>query len=159
MSIGTISTVNRSADGSDRARSLTIWAGRTTVAIGVAHLVYFALKTRSHWGDWAGGALHGRAAIDDPVNAAAVGGFWSLPGSFAVPLILLGLLVSRTARTGQELPGYLAWTLAAWVLLCAAVLEPSGFPLGIVPVALLLLARRHRRSATRTAPGTAAASG
>ncbi|MEU2827609.1 hypothetical protein ABZ667_02895 [Streptomyces lavendulae] len=75
-----------------------------------------------------------------------------------MPMILLGLLVSRMARTGQELPGYLAWTPAAWVLLCAAVLEPSGFPLGIVPVALLL-ARRHRGSATRTAPGTAAASG
>ncbi|CAM5377703.1 Integral membrane protein OS=Streptomyces lavendulae subsp. lavendulae OX=58340 GN=SLAV_03615 PE=4 SV=1 [Streptomyces lavendulae subsp. lavendulae] len=142
-----------------RVGSLTVWAGRSTVAIGAAHLVYFSLKTRSHWGGWACGALHGRAAIDDPANAASVGGFWSLPGSFAVPLILLGLLVSRMARTGQEPPGYLAWTPAARVLLCTAVLEPSGFPLGIVPVALLLLARRHRGSATRTAPGTAAASG
>lgn len=159
MSIGTRRTVNRSSDAAARAGALTVWAGRSTVVIGVAHLVYFALKTRPHWGGWAGGVLHGRTAIEDPANAVSLSGFWSLPGSFAVPLILLGLLVSRMARTGQELPGYLAWTLAAWVLLCALVLEPSGFPLGIVPVTLLLLGRRHRGSATRTAPGTAAASG
>ncbi|MFE2248826.1 hypothetical protein, partial [Streptomyces lavendulae] len=87
MSIGTISTVNRSSDASARARSLTVWAGRSTVVIGVAHLVYFALKTRSHWGDWAGGGLHRQAPLDEPPQPPTVGGLWSQPRPYAVPRI------------------------------------------------------------------------
>ncbi|MCX5192543.1 DUF6463 family protein [Streptomyces sp. NBC_00249] len=152
MSIGTRSLVTTSADPDrSRSRSLTVWAGRTTVAIGLLHLVYFTVKSWSRWDDWAGGALRSRAAIDDPANSPSLSAFWALPGSFAVPLVLLGLLLVRMARTGQEVPGYVPWTLGAWVLLCAAVLEPSGFPLGIVPVGLLLAAR-YGRSGTPTAP-------
>lgn len=147
MSIGTVRTVNEPAPADaararTRARALTIWAGRSTVVIGVVHIAFLAVKTWSRWGDWLGGELHGTAAIEDPANAASLSGFWALPGSFAVPLILLGLLVTRMARTGQEIPRHLGWSLGAWVLLCAWILEPSGFLLGLVPVTLLLLARR-----------------
>ncbi|MFE3288158.1 hypothetical protein ACFXJJ_34345, partial [Streptomyces sp. NPDC059233] len=52
-----------------------------------------------------------------------------------------------TARPGR--PGQLGRTadpgrllLAAWVLLGGRILEPSGFPLGLIPVALLFLAHR-----------------
>ncbi|WP_407839284.1 DUF6463 family protein [Streptomyces sp. DSM 116496] len=149
MSIGTRSTVTTpgvgaATAGAARARTLTLWAGRSTVFIGLGHIAFLAAQTRSSWGDWLSGALHGRAAIEDPANADALRTFWALPGSFAVPLILLGLLVVRMARTGQEVPRYLGWTLAAWVLLCGWILEPSGFPLGLVPTALLLLAHRAR---------------
>ncbi|MFI5985400.1 DUF6463 family protein [Streptomyces sp. NPDC051555] len=143
MSIETVSTVTAPASGdTNRARSLNLWAGRTSVAIGVLHIAAFTAKTWPRWGDWIGGSLHGRAAIKDPANAASMAEFWALPGSFAVPLVLLGLLVARMARTGQEVPRYLGWTVGAWVLVGAWILEPSGFPLGLVPTALLLLAQR-----------------
>ncbi|MFE4259726.1 DUF6463 family protein [Streptomyces sp. NPDC056883] len=147
MSIGTSSAVTTPAAGAARARTLTIWAGRSTVFIGLGHIAFFAAQTRSSWGDWLSGALHGRAAMEDPANLDSLRLFWALPGSFAVPLILLGLLVVRMARTGQEIPRYLGWTLAAWVLLCGWILEPSGFPLGLAPTALLLLAHRARPEA------------
>ncbi|MCX5380411.1 DUF6463 family protein [Streptomyces sp. NBC_00091] len=153
MSIGTRSTVTTPAVDAttagaarNRTRTLTIWAGRSTVLIGIGHIAVFTVQTWSSWGDWVTGRLHGVAAIEDPVNADSLRLFWSLPGSFAVPLILLGLLIIQMARTGQEIPRYLAWSLAAWVLLCGWILEPSGFPLGLVPITLLLLAHRARPS-------------
>ncbi|WP_353963686.1 DUF6463 family protein [Streptomyces sp. NBC_00193] len=73
------------------------------------------------------------------------------PGGFAVPLILLGLLLSHMARTNQEVPRYTGWVLAAWVALAAWILEPSGFPLGLIPAALLILAPHHQSSPE---PGT-----
>ncbi|MGW6708376.1 DUF6463 family protein [Streptomyces sp. NPDC054956] len=154
MSIGTSSTVitpavGVTAAGAARARTLTIWAGRSTVFIGFAHMAFFTVKTGSSWGDWLSGTLHGRAAIEDPAHLDSLRLFWAMPGSFAVPLILLGLLVVRMARADQEIPRYLGWTLAAWVLLCGWILEPSGFPLGLAPVALLLLAHRARHAKAR----------
>lgn len=149
MSIGTSSTVTTPpaapATTTARARTLTVWAGRTTAFIGAAHIAFFAVRTRSSWGDWLTGRLHGPAAIEDPANTDSLRLFWSLPGSFAVPLILLGLLLARTARTGQEVPRYVTWTLAGWVLLSGWILEPSGFPLGLIPVTLLFLAHRANR--------------
>ncbi|MFD7260522.1 DUF6463 family protein [Streptomyces sp. NPDC059874] len=151
MSIGTTSTVitppsAAAAAGEARARTLTIWAGRSTVVIGVVHIAVFLVQTWSSWGDWLTGRLHGPTAIEDPANLDSLRLFWALPGSFAVPLVLLGLLFIRMARTGQEVPRYLGWTLAAWVILCGWILEPSGFLLGLVPTALLLLAHRARRT-------------
>ncbi|MFG2877545.1 DUF6463 family protein [Streptomyces sp. NPDC048337] len=150
MSIGTRSAVNApahvdGAPGPDRARTLAVWAGRSTVAIGAVHIAFFTVKTWSRWGDWLGGGLHGPNAIEDPANAPSLADFWGLPGSFAVPLILLGLLVVRMARTGQEIPRHLGWALGAWVLAGGWILEPSGFALGLVPVTLLLLAQRAAR--------------
>ncbi len=80
--------------------------------------------------------------MEDPANAASLADFWAYLGSFAVPLIVLGLLITRMARTGQEVPRYVGWTLGAWVLVSGWVLEPSGFLLGLVPAVLLLLAQR-----------------
>lgn len=110
----------------------------------MAHLAVFVPQTWSSWGDWLTGRLHGPAAIEDPANADSLLLFWALPGSFTVPLILLGLLLVRMARTGQEVPRYVPWTLAAWVLVGGWILVPSGFPLGLVPATLLLLAHRAR---------------
>ncbi|MEV7521665.1 DUF6463 family protein [Streptomyces sp. NPDC091371] len=144
MSIGTSSAVIAPAADSARARTLTAWAGRSIVVIGAVHITVFLFQTWSIWGDWLTGRLHGTAAIEDPANLESLRLFWSLPGSFAVPLILLGLLLVRMARTGQQVPRYVAVTLTAWVLLSGWILVPSGFPLGLVPAVLLLLAHRAR---------------
>ncbi|MFF5210559.1 DUF6463 family protein [Streptosporangium sp. NPDC000396] len=145
MSIGTDSAVKARSE-SGRARTLSVWAGGISAAIGVVHTVFFSIKTWPQWGDWISGGLHGTDTLKDPAVLASARDFWSLSGSFAVPLILLGLLISHMARTGQKIPSYLGWALGVWVLVNAWILEPSGFPLGIIPVALLLLAKRaeHR---------------
>ncbi|MEU8462403.1 DUF6463 family protein [Streptomyces sp. NPDC029003] len=143
MSIGTRRIESASAGGSTRARTLTLWAGRSAVSIGGLHAALFAVKSRSEWGGWLSGALHG---ADPDSHAESLRLFWALPGGFAVPLILLGLLLSRMARTGHEVPRYVGWVLAGWVVLAGWILEPSGFPLGLVPAMLLILASMTRRS-------------
>lgn len=114
------------------------------MSIGGLHIAFFAVKARPQWAGWLSGELHG--VTDPDLHAEAVRLFWALPGGFAVPLILLGLLLARMARTGQEVPRYVGWVLAGWVALDGWILAPSGFPLGLVPAALLILASRARRS-------------
>ncbi|MCX5130260.1 DUF6463 family protein [Streptomyces sp. NBC_00347] len=143
MSIGT-----SRIETSPRARTLTLWAGRTTVSIGVLHTALFAVKAQPEWAGWLSGDLHG---ADPATHVESLRLFWALPGGFAVPLILLGLLLSHMARTNQEVPRYTGWVLAAWVALAAWILEPSGFPLGLIPAALLILAPHHQSSPE---PGT-----
>ncbi|WP_329404275.1 DUF6463 family protein [Streptomyces melanogenes] len=143
MSIGTARIETSSAIGSTRARTLTLWAGRSAVSIGALHTALFAVKSRSQWGGWLSGELRG---ADPGTHAETVRLFWALPGGFSVPLILLGLLLSRMARTGQQVPRYVGWTLAGWVVLAGWILGLSGFPLGLVPAVLLILASKARRS-------------
>lgn len=143
MSIGTESIEIASTDGSARTRALTLWAGRSAVSIGCLHTALFGVESRSRWGGWLSGELRG---ADPDAHAETVRLFWALPGGFVVPLVLLGLLLSRMARTGQEVPRYVGWALGGWVVLAGWILGPSGFPLGLVPAGLLILASRARRS-------------
>lgn len=68
--------------------------------------------------------------------------FWALPGGFALPLILLGLLISRLAHAGRALPAYAGWLFTSWVVLSAGILMPSGFLFGLIPAGMLLAAHR-----------------
>ncbi|MFJ7266321.1 DUF6463 family protein [Streptomyces sp. NPDC099050] len=142
MSIGTDRIETSSPGAGTRARTLTLWAGRSAVAIGVLHTALFAVVSRPQWGGWLSGELRG---ADPDTHAESASLFWALPGGFAVPLILLGLLLSRMARTGQEVPRYVGWALAGWVVLAGWILGPSGFPLGLVPAVLLIVASWERR--------------
>ncbi|MEV7617899.1 DUF6463 family protein [Streptomyces sp. NPDC089799] len=141
MSIGTEGLVNGAVASPNR--KLVLWAGRGLVGIGALHLVYGTVVARSHLAGWIGGALHG-ASGEGMDELESQRDFWALLGSLAVPLIVVGLLLSRMASTGQEVPRAVGWILAVWVLVSAWVLFPSGFLLGIVPVALLLLAGWRR---------------
>lgn len=132
----------RSAGG--KADALNLWAGRFLVGISLLHIAFFTVLTWRDWSAWATGALWG----PDPAAATEYQlhmGFWALLGSFAAPMLLLGLVVIRLSRQGVALPAYLGWGLLAWVLVCAALVEPSGFPLGLIPAFLLIAA--HRRPA------------
>lgn len=93
------------------------------MSIGGLHTALFAVESRSEWAGWLSGELRG---ADPDTHAETVRLFWALPGGFAVPLILLGLLLSRMARTGQEVPRYVGWVLAGWVVLAGWILGPSG---------------------------------
>lgn len=124
---------------SDRARTLFIGASRTLVAICALHLAFWAVATWSNWDHWATGGLWGAEEAGDIESAAD---FWALPGSFMLPLALLALLIERLARSGRAAPAYVGWALTGWVVLCAAILMPSGFILGIIPGIMLIAASR-----------------
>lgn len=126
-----------------RARTLTIWAGRLIVAVAAMHLIYYLVWTLDFVPDWARGDLWTSVPPDGPMPQS-MAYFWQLLGSFAVPSLLLGLLLARFAKEGRALPAYVTWTLAGWSLVCALILLPSGLPLLVVASVLLVLARRSR---------------
>ncbi|MFI6869153.1 DUF6463 family protein [Nocardia sp. NPDC050406] len=120
-----------------RAATLYVWAGRALTAIATLHIAFFVVDTNDHWSEWATGELWGAQAT---TRYESLADFWALPGGFAAPLIVLGLLITRLARAGRAVPAYVGWTLTAWVVLCALILMPSGFLLGLIPAGMLLTA-------------------
>ncbi|SCL71189.1 hypothetical protein GA0070606_5643 [Micromonospora citrea] len=132
-------------------KRLTVAAGWSLATIGVLHAVVFL--PHPHWDEWLSGGLRSGEGGD-----ASLSVFWALPGSFVVPLVLLGLLVVRLGRRGERAPAYAGWALGGWAAGCALLIGPSGFLLGLVPAGLLiaedLLARR--RDAARDASTPAA---
>lgn len=128
-------------------KRLTVWAGRTMVAIGVLHsLVYLP---NPYWGDWVSGSAWRGGELSDEAHIV----FWALPGGFVPVLILFGLLVSRLGKRGEVLPAYVGWALGAWFVVGLWFLGPSGFISGLIPAGLLIAESfRHRRqtSAVRT---------
>ncbi len=74
--------------------------------------------------------------------------FWFVV--FAVPLYLLGLLVSWIGSQRERAPAWLGWSLLAFGLVGAFLMPVSGFWLVIAPAVLLL--RRAARRVSSAAP-------
>ncbi len=141
MSSGTDSAVSGRTVSTTRT---VAWAGRILIGLGVLHLPLTGWLSRMHIGGWlAGSAWLPPGGVSQ--LSPAVGAFWLTLGSFALPLILLGGLVTRLARTGETVPGYVGWGLTVWGVVCAAVFEPSPFITVLVPAIMLLRAGRRDR--------------
>lgn len=122
---------------------LTLWAGRSMILIAVAHTLVFV--PLAPWSSWLAGDLRNRVA-----DAESVALFWALPGGFVVVLTLLGLLVARAGRQGQQVPGYVGWVSLAWGAMAVGLIGPSGFMLAAIPAGLLIAASfTDRRSPLR----------
>lgn len=127
-------------------------SGLALVGLGILHLLVLGADALPHlrgwlrlelWTDahWQPFAAQAHALLAS--NAA----FWASVGSFAAPLIVLGLLVAWMARRRQAVPAFVGLTLLGWTLSCALVIELSGFPLGVIIAACLMVGiRRQHRS-------------
>jgi hypothetical protein len=117
-------------------------AGILLIAIAILHAVF---TMNAHWPAWIAGELRDGTASTDSFRA-----FWAQPGGFAVVVALLGLLILRSARRGERLPGYVGWGFLGWAGLCVALVGPaSGFTLALVPPVLLIIAHLRGRAADR----------
>jgi hypothetical protein len=141
------------------SKRLLRWASGIMLVLGTGHLVLLTLLAREDiagWVDrgvWAavplaptdGGA---EQTVESVQNGAT---FWAGPGSFAVPLILLGCLTWHLAGRGVAVPAGIGWGLAAWCLVGGVLLVPSPYFAGVVSGALIILAARKedRSRATR----------
>lgn len=136
----------RSING--RPRTLTIWSGRVISLLGVLHLGIFLAQSLPHVPGWIAGDLRGEEVTGFGEITESAGWFWSSVGSFAVPLFLVGLLITRLARSGHATPVPVYWILIGWLAIGGFIYEPGGFPVGIAVCLVLIAADRSRRRQT-----------
>jgi hypothetical protein len=134
------------------------WASGIMLVLGIGHLALLALAARDQvagWverGVWAAVplAVGDQGAVQTVESLRNGLAFWGGPGSFAVPLILLGCLTWHLAGRGVPLPAGIGWGLAVWCAVSGVLLVPSPYFAGVVAGGLIILAaRRDARSRTR----------
>jgi hypothetical protein len=65
--------------------------------------------------------------------------FWTQPGSFAIPLSILGCLIVWNAVHRQALPSFLGWLVLVFALITSIMAPIGGFWLNLLAAILLLI--------------------
>jgi hypothetical protein len=126
------------------------WAGAVLIALGAGHLSLLLLISWDGVADWARRGLWAAVPLSFDAGAQTTAAardavvFWAGPGSFAVPLLLLGGLIWNLAGRGTPVPAWLGWALAAWCALGGVLLVPSPYFAGTAAGLLVVLAARRR---------------
>ncbi|NYI05297.1 hypothetical protein FHU37_002240 [Allostreptomyces psammosilenae] len=131
-------------------RALLRWASGIMLVLGAGHLLLVGLLLRQDFARWVEGGPWAAVplALSDVGAGAAVESvrdqvaFWSGPGSFSVPLVLLGCLTWHLAGRGVAVPAAIGWGLAAWCFVGGVLLVPSPYFVGVIPGVLIVLAAR-----------------
>ena len=123
------------------------WAGWTMIGMSVLHLIVLGMDAIALLPAWLSGHLwtleHWQPVMTQSPDMAANGAvFHATLGSFALPMLVFGALVLWMDRRGIVPPAGVGWGIGAWALLAGLVMEPSGYPLGLIPAVLLVLAAR-----------------
>ena len=134
----------------DAGKQQLRWAGGIMVVLGAGHLLLFALIAREAITGWVDRGLWAAVPLSPTTTAANLtveslrnqNAFWAGPGSFAVPQVLLGCLIWHFAGRGVAIPAWIGWAFVVWCFIGGVLLEPSPYFAGIIPGALIILARR-----------------
>jgi hypothetical protein len=132
-----------------RARTTVRVAAGILVTLGVGHLALTGAVAGARMAGWVESGLWGAVPLRlgaDPGETALrdSAAFWSGLGSFAVPLVTLGLLLWWLSGRGIVPPAFVGWTLAAWFVVGGVVLVPSPMVVGALAGLLLVVAARYR---------------
>ncbi|MBT2497638.1 hypothetical protein J7E25_00840 [Agromyces sp. ISL-38] len=124
---------------------LTAAGGWVAIVGGVIHLVLTSVARADVWRDVVSAGWWNTVTLRPDADELRVAeAFWLNLGSFAVPLLTLGILVVFATRRGHRVPGVLGWILAAWGVVCASLLPVSGAWLFIVVGVLFVAGDRVR---------------
>ncbi len=121
---------------------MTIWAGRILILQGVIHLVTTLAASQQHLSNWLRGDLWFPSFGMGELSTTA-GAFWLTLGSFGVPLIVLGGLITRLGRSNHGVPGLVGWALGLWGVAASAVFQPSPFITLLIPAGLIVFGARR----------------
>jgi hypothetical protein len=131
------------------------WAAGIMLVLGIGHLALLTFISRDDVAGWADRGLWAAVPLfSGGRNLENQVAFWAGPGSFAMPLILLGCLVWHLAGRGVAVPAGIGWGLAVWCLVGGVLLVPSPYFAGAVAGALVIVAgRRPSRGLIREREG------
>ncbi|WP_409493636.1 DUF6463 family protein [Amycolatopsis sp. cmx-11-12] len=116
-------------------RGVSAWGGLLAVCGGLFHTVVAASMRHEVWARILDEGFFGTVSLDpSPDRLAMAEAFWFSPGSFGVPLLLLGCLVVRLTRRGERVPGWLGWGIALWAVLIGLL---GGFDAGTLILLLI----------------------
>ncbi|WP_218581799.1 DUF6463 family protein [Nocardia cyriacigeorgica] len=129
-------------------RTLLRWASGIMIFVATGHLILLALTDWAGITEWVNQGMWAAVPLElgDEVQTVPTlqndVTFWAGPGSFAVPLILLGCMTWYLTGRGVAVPAWFGWGVAAWCLLGGVLLVPSPFFAGVVAGVLIIVAAR-----------------
>ncbi|CAL9469564.1 hypothetical protein SUDANB121_02821 [Nocardiopsis dassonvillei] len=157
----------RTEQSAGTGRTPLRWASAIMIVLGVGHLTLLAVLSWADIAAWAERGLWAAVPLEagaTDLTAAELRNevvFWAGPGSFSVPLALLGTLLWHLAGRGVAVPAWVGWGVAVWCVVGGILLVPSPYFLGAAAGLLVVLAARRGRlreagPAPVTAPGRSA---
>jgi hypothetical protein len=97
---------------------LSAWGGLLAVCGGLFHTVVAALERSEVWAQIVDEGFFNTVTLVPSADRLAVAeAYWFSVGSFGVPLLLLGALVTWLTRRGERVPRWLGCGVAAWAVL------------------------------------------
>lgn len=143
----------RSGGRLQRKFNFTAAGGWVAIAGSVVHLVLTPISRADVWADVVSAGWWNTITLRPNADQLRLAeAFWITPGSFAVPLLVLGILAVFSARKGHRVPGALGWMLVIWGILCASVVPLSGAWLFIVVGVLFVVGDRHGNGVQKHQP-------
>lgn len=124
------------------------------VVLGIIHLLVLGLDVLGEVPRWLALNLwtfeHWRPVRAQELDLALSNGiFWSTVGSFALPTILIGVLLLRAQQRGWQVPPAIGWALFGWQALATVLMPPSGFPVGMAVTLILAFGLQRQARARR----------
>jgi Family of unknown function (DUF6463) len=120
-------------------RNLSAWGGLLAVCGGFFHTVVAALERYEVWAQIVDEGFFNTVTLDPSADRLAVAeAYWFSPGSFGVPLLLLGALVTGLTRRGVRVPGWVGCGVAAWAVLLGLLGTFDSGSISLLSIGVLL---------------------
>jgi len=138
-------------------------ASAIMIVLGAGHLSLLTLFSFDAITGWANRGLWAAVPLDLSDATTTTESFknevtfWAGPGSFAVPLVLLGCLIWHLAGRGVSVPAGFGWAVAVWSAVGGILLVPSPYFAGVVAGALVIAAAGNDSSRAVTIAGMSTA--
>lgn len=124
-----------------RTSRVTLGGGILATIGGTVHLTAAAAMRRDVWSRIADDGLYDAISLKPtPDQLPAAEAFWFSPGSFGLPLALIGLMTIRSNRRGEPLPIWVGGGLTGWAAVVGYIGGPDAGAIALLTIGSVLTA-------------------